>query len=538
MSDAVLYFSYTYDDTITTTSGYGIYKLLSFYFDDGKGNANSVVQMPSNTTWYIKGWNDPKDIFNTEGNMAVGGYATLEPVDSTSATSSNGRYTHKPYTSYDKNDNVVRGGTGLMYVTDTIFSTNATQHILDIEFRELGSYAVAVYESGTFAIDQDNVANARAVFDSGSSDNVDYYLIASEIEPTQEHYNNKHTRGWFGSNEQTMITQYGSENGYMGSNSEATQSGDYVLKVINADTSTVIETEYPIEYDGNTYIIRIEDLNGNPIYGGITWNVDGTEIVADSLSRKNVCLHRSIEALVTKNSERTHLGPVSFSIVKRPITQRFDDGYACVKYYDGTVVGVLSPYKYTYEGIVNYGVVSDEVIVGYLATFPSPEPNIYNNSTTGYVHLTYTLEGKDAENYRMDDAYIDGQIYSYGANGTPAAKQYSIKIDGGAVTIDNENNATINYDGNPHTIQVYKGTSPVTLSSETDEVSWIYNAKTLNYTATRMAMVPSLSYTNAGTYSARVYVTNSDFPSGYAYIGEVVLTINPIINVHWYYAAY
>lgn len=308
------------------------------------------------------------------------------------------------------------------------------------------------------------------------------------------------------------------------------ESTDYEIWVtarVNGRVNLVYNNAFSGTYFQDDYYVRLVDsATTNIISGNITWHYGNTTEVASTLLFSSVCSYSPFYA--EYNNQTISL--TRFRIAPQVIEPSTSSAF--IKYYDGnTDVAIPSLNLFSYDGIYT----GDDVVPIPLGTYASSNAGSSNNPVT----FTFELTGADAPNYSIGALEAEGQIIVLSSAQQQTKEGYSIKLRGPNDAVMSPFPTEVPYDASGYDLVVYKNSTPLDdNASSSYDISWTYGFSTIQGTGARHAFTAVFTVTNAGTYEGKVYVTNSDFPAGYAYIGTWELDVLPVINVSWIAASY
>lgn len=314
-------------------------------------------------------------------------------------------------------------------------------------------------------------------------------------------------------------------------------------------------------YDGNPVVCKVYDPEHGIFINGsnFTWVVrdqDTGVIIGRSLGPTLSLTDTRSTVDVSAFYEDVLIDTVTITIDPINIPVSLKNGVGFSKYYDdrdgeGTYVVVTGDmFNYDLSGVLPEDKIDNNTLLETrLNIIPSAtytSAGSPTSTTTVGVNFSFGLTGSNSSNYTVTpDSTLQGVTGTILAklNGKTADQNgYMMRVlDMASAAFVSDSSVPFNQQG--YDVYVSKGSNPSGLSNANYEFSWICDF-TKNNETTRSLSSPNNENicVDAGEYDVTVYVkgkTNSDdYSGGYAYVGQISLTILPVINVSWIACSY
>ena len=301
------------------------------------------------------------------------------------------------------------------------------------------------------------------------------------------------------------------------------------------------------EYDGKDWYVRLYDpvhqmfvgglqthwVMRDPTTGQIVWNGYGA----------SVTLHDAFGpfSIDAENEDTDHDG-VIIGITKKQVTPSLKQGQIISKYWDGTTHAVVSYDMFDFDAFLPVDINEETgLYIIPTGTYASAGTKSNTSAQTISVTVEFNLPEHLDKNYELKPSSltVSGKIYGLANGAEPNNKGYSMKVLSlGTATFQDPPSPQL-YDEAGYAVVVAK--NGVVLSSNSSAtMSWV-QITTKNGVSSQKAGLIGNAVTcyDAGEYDCTVYVTDTtDYPNGYVYVGNLVLTILPVINVSWIATSY
>lgn len=299
------------------------------------------------------------------------------------------------------------------------------------------------------------------------------------------------------------------------------------------------------EYDGKNWYVRLYDpvhqmfvgglqthwVMRDPTTGQMVWNGYGA----------SVTLHDAFGpfSIDAENEDTDHEG-VIIGITKKQVTPSLKQGQTISKYWDGTTRAVVSYDMFDFDAFLPVDI--NEETGRYIiptGTYTSAGTKSNTSEQTITVTVEFNLPEHLDKNYELNPLTESGKIYGLANGAEPTSKGYSMKVLSLGTSSFQDPPSPQLYDEAGYAVVVAK--NGVVLSSNSSAtMSWV-QITTKNGVSSQKAGLIGNAVTcyDAGEYDCTVYVTDTtDYPNGYVYVGNLVLTILPVINVSWVACSY